>query len=164
MNICVTNENFVDSITSIQSKSFFDADSIYRFLYDGLEPKYKKYLIENNLDKTKIFIYVTDPKKNKEIIKKYKHQIKFLKYEKHEIHVALDNIFKGKLDHKQCLIELNHFENRHILKWLESIAIASHVVARTTSEIDKYVDSPYFRHLVVYNLYGIGITARWVKK
>jgi len=167
MRICVDSDNFINSITSLKTKSFFNVDITYRFLYDKLEPKFKKYLLENDLDKSRIIIYLTDDKNNKvikAIVKKYRHQIKFLESETHEIGAAINNIFRGKLDRKQCLIELSHFENRHILKWLESISIASYVVARKMSDIDKYVDSPYFRHLVVYSLYDCGAIAQWVKK
>ena len=164
MKICVNNENFISAITSLKTKSFFSEGITYRFLYDGLLPKYKKYMLENDLPKDKITIYLTEDKKNIAIIKKYKHQIKLFKKEKHDIATALNNIFRGKIDHKQLLLDLSYFENRYILIWLESTAATSVVVARKMSKIDKYVYSPYFKHLVVYNLYNCGAIAQWVKK
>ena len=164
MKICVDSDNFINSITSLQTKSFFNMDITYRFLYENLEPKYKKYLLNNDLDKSRIKIYLNNDKKNKDIIKKYKHQIVFLQFETRKIETALGSIFRGTLDHKQCLIDLSCFTNRHILKWLQSIAISSYVVARKMSDIEKYVDTPYFQHLVVYTLYDCGAIAQWVKK
>src|SRR4030042_1771408 len=112
MKICVTSENFESAIAALRTKSFFTSDITYRFLYDGLPTKYKKYLLENNLDKTKIIIYLSHDKKNKDIVKKYKHQIVFLKTEKHDIKITLNEIFMGKKDHSQLLVDLSYFENR----------------------------------------------------
>ena len=164
MKICVTNENFENSITALKTKSFFSEGIIYRFLWDNLRAPYKKYMIENDLPKDKILIYLSKDQKNKEIIKKYKHQITFLKTEKEDIAATLNAIFRGKTDPKQLIVELSKFKGLHILRWLESTATTSYVVARKSSEIDKYVFSPYFIYLVVYNLYGCGAVAQWVKK
>jgi len=164
MKICVDNDNFESSVTALRTKSFFNEDIIYRFLYDKLKPKYKTYLLENDLDKNRILIYLTKDKKNKDIIKKYKHQIIIFESKKLDIRQTLNDIFRGKLEHKKLIVELSKFENRHILTWLESTAATSYIVARKMSEIDKYVYSPYFKYLVVYNLYGCSATAQWMKK
>lgn len=164
MKICVINDNFEDSITALKSKSFFNENTVYRFLFDRLKPSYKKYLLEHDLDKNRIVIYLTPEKKNLDIVKKYKHQIVFLKLENLDIRKTLNDIFRGKLDQKQLLIDLSKFQNRYILTWLESTAATSYTVARKMSDIDKYVYSPYFRYLVLYNLYGCGANAMWVKK
>lgn len=164
MKICVDNDNFESSIASLKSKSFFNEDIIYQFLYDKLKPKYKTYLLENDLDKNRLLIYLTPDKNTKEILKKYKHQIKILKSEKYDIFKTLNDIFRGKMKPEQLLIDLSNFENRHILTWLESTAATSYIVARKMSEIDKYVYSPYFKYLVVYYLYGCNAVAQWVKK
>jgi hypothetical protein len=163
MKICVINDNFEDSIAALNSKSFFNEDIIYRFLYDGLKPKYKKYLLENDLPKNRIFIYITYDKKNELIIKKYKHQIKFLKSEKHDIFETFNNIFRGIKTPAQLLIELSYFENRHILTILESSAVNSYTLAKKMSDIDKYVYTSFFKYLVVYNLYKCNAVAVWVK-
>lgn len=164
MKICVINDNFEDSITALKSKSFFNENIIYRFLYDKLKPSYKKYLLEHDLDKNRIVIYLTPDKKNQDIVKKYKHQVVFLKSEEHDIFKVLNDIFRGQKDPKQLLIDLSYFQNRYILTILESTAATSYTVARKMSDIDKYVYSPYFRCLVLYNLYGCGANAMWVKK
>ena len=164
MKICVTSENFESAITSIRTKSFSDETIIYRFLYDDLKPKYKTYLLKNDLDKNRIVIYLTPDKKNKEIMKKYKHQVVFLKTEERDIYKTLNDIFRGKIDPKQLLIDLSHFENRYILTILESSSAGSYVLARKMSEIDKYVYSPYWKYLIVYNLMGIDASVQWVKK
>ena len=164
MKICVDNDNFESAITSLKTKSFFNENITYRFLYDGLRKKYKTYLLENDLDKNRILIYLTKDKKNKEIIKKYKHQIIIFESKKLDIRQTLNEIFRGKLEHKILITNLSKFDNRHILTWLESTAATSYIVARKMSEIDKYVYSPYFKHLVVYNLFGCGATAQWMKK
>lgn len=164
MRICVDNDNFLDSITALKTKSFFNEGITYRFLYDKLKPKYKTYLLENDLDKARILIYLTPDKKTKEIQKKYKHQIIILNSEKLDIRETLNKIFRGQLTHEQLIIELSNFGNRHILTWLESTSASSYIVARKVSEIDKYVYSPYFIYLVVYSLFGCNATAQWVKK
>ncbi len=164
MKICVINENFEESIAALKSKNFVNENIIYRFLFDKLKPTYKKYLLENNLDKNRIVIYLTPDKKNREIIKKYKHQIIFLKSEEHDIFKVLNDIFRGQKEPKQLLIDLSYFENRHILTILESSSAASYVLARKMSEIDKYVYSSYFKYLIVYSLYGCKAIATWVKK
>jgi len=164
MKICVINENFEEAITALKSKSFFNENIIYRFLYDKLKPSYKKYLLEHDLDKNRIIIYLTPDKKNREIVKKYKHQIVFLKSETLDIRKTLNDIFRGKMDHKQLLIDLSKFQNRHILMWLESTATTSHIVAKRMSEIDKFVYNPYFKYLIVYGLYGCNANTMWVKK
>lgn len=164
MKICVISENFEESITALKSKSFFNENVIYRFLYDKLLPKYKKYLLENNLDKNRIVIYLTSNKKNRDIVKKYKHQVIFLKSEEHDIFKTLNDIFRGQKDIKQLLIDLSYFENRYILTILESTAIGSYIVARKMVEIDKYVYNPYFKYLIIFSLYGCGANAVWVKK
>lgn len=163
MKVCVDNENFEKSIAAIKSKSFFGENIIYRFLYDDLRPKYKKYLLENDLDKNKIIIYLTPDKQNKALVAKYKHQVKFLKSEKLDIYKTLNDIFRGQADKTKLMSDLSRFEARYILTVLESTAATSYIVARKMSEIDKYVYSPLFIHLVVYNLYGCGAIAQWVK-
>lgn len=164
MKICVTSENFEDSITALKSKNFFNENIIYRFLYDKLKPSYKKYLLEHDLDKNRIVIYLTPDKKNKDIVKKYKHQIVFLKSEEHDIFKVLNDIFRGQKDPKQLLIDLSYFQNRYILTILESSSIGSYILARKMAEIDKYVYNPYFKYLIVYNLYKCGANAMWIKK
>jgi hypothetical protein len=164
MKICVTSENFEDSITALKSKRFFNENIIYRFLYDKLNPKYKKYLLENDLDKNRIVIYLTSDKKNREIVKKYKHQVIFLKSEEHDIFKTLNDIFHSRKTPEQLLIDLSHFKNRHILTILESSSMSSYVLARKMSDIDKYVYSPFFKYLVIYNLLGCNANAMWVKK
>ncbi len=164
MKICVINENFEDSITALKSKSFLNENIIYRFLYDKLAPKYKKYLLESDLDKNRIVIYLTPNNKTKDIIKKYHHQIIFLKSENYSIQKTLNNIFRGKTNQEQLLIDISYFENKYILLWLESTATTSYIVAKKMSKIDKYVFSPYFKHLVVYIFYNCGANAIWIKK
>lgn len=165
MKICVDNDNFLDSITALKTKSFFNENIIYRFLFDKLRPAYKKYLLENELPKDRILIYLTpDPKRTKEIQKKYKHQIIILKSEKLDIRESLNKVFRGQATHEQLIIELSKFQNRHILTWLEGTSSSSYIVARKMSEIDKYVYSPYFIYLVVYSLFGCKAVAQWIKK
>lgn len=164
MKICVDNDNFESAITSLKTKSFFNEGITYRFLYDKLRPAYKKYLLENELDKNRIILYLTPDKTTKELQKRYKHQIKILNSEKLDIRESLNKVFQGKLTHEQLIIELSEFKNRYILTWLESTSASSYIVARKMAEIDKYVYSPYFIYLIVYGLYGCGAVAQWVKK
>jgi len=163
MKICVTSENFEDSITALKSKSFFNENIIYRFLYDKLLPKYKRYLLEHDLDKNRITIYLPPDKKNRDIVKKYKHQVVFLKSEEHDIFKTLNDIFHSRKKPEQLLIDLSYFENRHILTIIESSSAGSYILARKMAEIDKYVYNPFFKYLIVYSLYGCNANAMWVK-
>lgn len=164
MKICVNNDNFISAVTSLKTKSFFSEDVTYRFLYDGLKSKYKNYMLENELSKDKITIYLTKDKKHAEIIKKYKHQIHFLKSDNLKIADVLNSIFRGSKSHKELISELSSFEARYILTYLEATSITSPVVARISAEIEQYIYSPYFKYLVVYKLYKCGAVVRWIKK
>lgn len=163
-NIYIDNQNFIESVTALRTKAFGDKTT-YIFLYDNLRKEFKKYLDDNDLPKNLIEIQLTKNKNiNKDFLNRYRHQIIYLKHETIKLQKVLDDIFMGIANKKELLAQLSEFQPRQILSWLESSAMMRPKLAKELSPLEKYVYSPFFYSVILYNFYGTKFKAVWMKK
>lgn len=148
--INIDNNNF-DDLKYIAST--FTPDIKYIIYYDLLNSKNKKYLSDNNIDKSRITIITADRKK---VPAKYKHQIQTEASDKKYIDSTLKKIFAKGGDNTEILKELNEFSNLQILLWLESTSIACPKILDVLSNVEKYVYTQHFKELVVLRFNGAG--------
>lgn len=151
MNEIIDNSNFMRLIKSMKSKNFTDIEYIIE--WGSLSSKNKKYLEDHDIPKSRLTILTPNPKN---VPQKFKHQIEVEnKKEKPRIDLTLKHLFLGKQPKNEILKELENFDNRHILLWLESTASVCPQLIEVLSEVDKYVYSKFFKSLVAYKLSGI---------
>lgn len=165
MKVFVNNQNFIESVKALKSCGF-DNDIEYIFYYDNLNKDYRKYLLGNDLPRSKISFQVTKNKNDKEIkelYKKYKHQINFIG-EELTVDVVLDKIFAGNEDKTKLLDELSDFDNKYIMEWLKSTSANVKKLSEKLSKIDKFIYSKYFKYFIVYELYGLKCKSMYPKK
>ena len=138
-------------IKSMKSENFTDIEYIIE--WRSLSSKNKKYLEDNDIPKSRLTILTPNPKN---VPVKFKHQISIEnKKEKPRIDITLKHLFRGKQPKNEILEELENFDNRHILLWLESTASVCPQLIETLAEIDQYVYSKFFKSLVTYKLSGV---------
>lgn len=134
----------------------------YIILWDKLDKKSKELLDELDIPKTNLTILTH--KDTKGIPKKFKHQIKIEPYfPKPNIVNTLKKLFK-KGNREEVKKELNDFEARHILLWLESMSAIYPELAKKMEKVEKYVYSPFFHDILLYELEGLGCVPRFIKR
>ncbi len=157
MKIYIDSNNF-DDLKSIFSETFGEDDRTYIIFLDKLNSKQKKILNDVDLPKNKIQIITSDPR---QVPKKYKHQIKVEKeYTPPDIRKALRKIFSGE----GSLSDLEPFQNRHILKWLEMTSVYYPDLAIQTFEIERFVDTKWFKEIVFQKFSGTNYVPRFFKE
>jgi len=146
----ITNENFVRSMKSLNTASF--GDTIYNIYYDTLKKEYKDYLTNNDIPKSRIKIIT---KKPKDVPKKFKHQVEI---EHEEKKLSIDTVLKHLFstgNRNIVLMELEQFENMHLLSWLQSTATSYPKLAEKLSLMEKYAYTQEFKYILAYEVEGM---------
>lgn len=157
--IYVTNENLESSIKAMWSQTFDTSE--YIILWDKLWKENKDLLEKIDIPKTNLTILT---KNDDKVPKKFYHQTKVENFKiEEDIKIALRMLFKSG-NREEARKELNKFKSRHILRWLETTSTFYPDLAIKMVRIQKYVYSPYFKDILLYELEGMNCVPMFYKR